>query len=105
MLALLVMISFSVVIGGPFDSRVGFPSTRPGFRSNIVRGLIATILAPIGPECGQIGGREKRVIRPQLGDKYNWKGTSNCRNKDTVAGFLCPETTKKYIHKWFRKVD
>lgn len=43
--------SFSgIVTCGPFESNIGLPRTRPGFMSNIVLGLMATILAPIGPE-------------------------------------------------------
>ena len=38
------------VMGGPRDSKVGFPIAKAGFKSSIVRGLIATILAPIGPK-------------------------------------------------------
>lgn len=38
-----------VIGGGPLASKSGLPRTRPGFKSSIVLGLIATMLAPIGP--------------------------------------------------------
>lgn len=38
-----------LLIGGPFDSKVGLLIANAGFKSNMVRGLIATMLAPIGP--------------------------------------------------------
>lgn len=37
---------------GPLASNIGLPRTRPGFRSSIVLGLMATMLAPIGPVGG-----------------------------------------------------
>lgn len=36
-------------MGGPRDSNVGLPMAKAGFKSSMVRGLMATILAPIGP--------------------------------------------------------
>lgn len=37
-------------MGGPRDSNVGLPIAKAGFKSSIVRGLMATILAPMGPK-------------------------------------------------------
>ena len=39
-----------LVMGGPLDSKLGFTIASAGFRSMIVRGLMATMLAPIGPK-------------------------------------------------------